>query len=116
MSKQMELNSYIEAIRQRLRLGAWVRGAAIFTGTALVTTVGLVLLLNRFAFPASGVTGARAAMLFVLAAAAALGIALPLVRLTRQRAVHKAEAENPELEQRLTTFYEKQRDGSDPFL
>ena len=116
MSRQSELNSYIAQIQQRLRLGAWVRGAAIFTGTAFVTTVALVLLLNRFAFPAPGVTGARVALFFALAAAAALGIALPIVRLTRERAVHKAEAANPELEQRLTTFYEKQREGGDPFL
>jgi len=116
MSRQNELNSYIERIQQRLRLREWVRGAAIFTGTAFVTTVALVLLLNRFAFPATGVTGARVALFFALAAAAALGIALPIVRLTRERAVHKAEAANPELEQRLTTFYEKQREGGDPFL
>lgn len=116
MSKQSELNFYIEQIRQRLRLRAWVRGAAIFTGTAFATTVALVLLLNRFAFPTGGVTGARVALFFALAAAAALGIALPLIRLTRERAVHKAEAANPELEQRLTTYYEKQRAGGDPFL
>ena len=116
MSKQSELNSYIAQIQQRLRLGAWMRGAAIFTGTALVTTVALVLLLNRFAFPSPGVTGARVALFFALAVAAALGIALPLVRLTRERAVHKAEAANPELEQRLTTFYEKQREGGHPFM
>ncbi len=62
MSKQNELNSYIGRVRQRLRLGAWVRGAAIFTGTALVVTFALVLVLNRFAFPARGLTGARLAL------------------------------------------------------
>ena len=30
--------------------------------------------------------------------------------------VQKAEAASPELEQRLTTFYEKQREGGDPFI
>jgi hypothetical protein len=116
MSRQSELNSYIERIQQRLKLGAWMRGAAIFTGTALVVTVALVLLLNNLAFPAQGVIGARLGLFVALAAAAVLGLALPLVRLTRERAVRKAEAANPELEQRLTTFYDKQRDGSDPFL
>ena len=38
------------------------------------------------------------------------------MRLTHARAVHKAEAANPELEQRLTTFQERERKGSDPFL
>ena len=41
MSKQSELNSYIVRVQERLRLGAWVGGAAIFAGTALVVTIGL---------------------------------------------------------------------------
>ena len=53
-----------------------MRGAAIFTGTALVVTIALVLLLNRFAFPANGVTGARLVLLIALAASAAFGIAV----------------------------------------
>src|SRR3982074_1035917 len=116
MSKRNELNSYIARLQQRLRLGAWLRGAAIFTGTALIVTVALVLLLNHYAFPAHGVTGARLALLAVLAAVAGFGIALPLVRLTRARAVREAEGAHSELEQRLTTFHERERDGGDPFL
>src|SRR3981189_2232235 len=81
MSKRNELNSYIARLQHRLRLGAWLRGAAIFTGTALIVTVALVLLLNHYAFPAHGVTGARLALLAVLAAVAGFGIALPLARL-----------------------------------
>src|SRR6202012_4711356 len=42
-------------------------------------------------------------------------IALPLVHLTRSRAVHEAEVLHPELQQRLTTFHEREREG-DPFL
>ena len=116
MSKQSELNSYISQVRRRLRLGAWVRGAAVFAGTALATTVVLVLLLNRYAFPAHGVMGARVGLFIALAAAAILGMALPLLRLTQRRAVERAERAHPELEQRLTTFFEKQREGGDPFI
>jgi hypothetical protein len=116
MSKRNELNSYIARLQHRLRLGAWLRGAAIFTGTALVVTVGLVLLLNHYAFPAHGVTGARLALLGALAAVAGFGIALPLMRLTRARVVREAEAAHSGLEQRLTTFHERERDGGDPFL
>ena len=72
MSRQSELNSYIERIQQRLKLGAWMRGTAIFTGTALVVTVVLVLLLNKLAFPTNGVTGARFGLFVALAAAAVL--------------------------------------------
>src|SRR5882757_3851479 len=116
MSKQNELNSYIARLQQRLRLGAWLRGAAIFTGTALVVTVGLVLLLNHYAFPAHGITGARLTLLAALAAVAGFGLALPLVRLTRARVVREAETAHSGLEQRLTTFHERERDGGDPFL
>jgi hypothetical protein len=116
MSKQSELNSYIVRVQERLRLGAWVGGAAIFAGTALVVTIGLVLLLNRFAFPEHGVTGARLALVLALGCAAAFGLAVPLMRLTRERAVRRAEAANPELEQRLTTFHDAQSKGEHPFL
>ena len=33
MSYRNELNSYIERLHHRLRLGAWLRGEAIFTST-----------------------------------------------------------------------------------
>src|SRR5580704_2436791 len=109
MSRQNELNSYIAQLQRRLRLGAWLHGAAIFIGTALIVTLALVLLLNHYAFPTHGVAGARVVLLVTLAAVAGFGIALPLVRLTRARTVHEAEAAHPELEQRLTTFHERER-------
>ena len=116
MSNRNELNFYIGRILQRLRLAAWILGAAIFTGTALIVTVAVVLLLNQLAFASHELTRARLALFIALAASASFGIALPLVRLTRARAVRKAEVANPELEHRLTTFYEKEQQGGDPFL
>jgi len=121
MSKQSELNSYIAGLQQRLRLGAWLRGAAIFSATALTVTIALVLALNQFAFPANGVIGARWVLVWTLAAAAGVGIVLPLIHLTRARTVRQAEAANPDFEQRLTTFYEGERRSvaaveTDPFL
>ena len=115
MSNSSELNSYIAKLQKRLRLGAWLRGAAIFTGTALVVTLALVLVLNHLAFPERGVTLARLTILVALAAVGTLGIALPVLRLTCARTVSHAEAANPELEQRLTTFQERANEG-DPFL
>jgi hypothetical protein len=121
MSKRNELNSYIARLQQRLRLGASLRGAAVFTGAALSVTIALVLVLNHFAFPANGVTGARWVLVAALAVASGFGIVLPLIRLTHARTVRQAEAANPELEQRLTTFYEGERKcvdsvETDPFL
>ncbi|HEV2136102.1 MAG TPA: hypothetical protein VGR47_17825 [Terracidiphilus sp.] len=116
MSNSSELHSYIARLQRRLRLGAGLRGAAIFTSAALLATLGLVWLLNRLAFPAPGVTGARLGLIAVLAAVATFGTALPLMRLTRARSVRRAESANPELEQRLTTFEERASSGNDPFL
>jgi hypothetical protein len=116
MSNHSELNSYIAKLQQRLRLGAWLRGAAMFTGTALAVTVAMVLVLNRFAFPAHGVTAARLTIFVALAVAAVFGIAVPLIRATREWAVRNAEAANPALEQRLTTFQERASKNDDPFL
>lgn len=116
MSRQDELNSYIARLQRRLQVGAWLRGLAILFGTALLVTVALVLLLNHYAFPVAGVRGARLALLLALATAAVASLAFPLLHLTRSYAVRKAETAHAELEQRLTTFHERQRQGNDPFL
>ncbi|HZP06293.1 MAG TPA: hypothetical protein VFB43_15450 [Terracidiphilus sp.] len=107
MSYRSELSSYVARLQQRLRLSAWLRGAAVFTGTALMVTLALIFALNLLAFPERGVSLARLVIFATLAAAAALGIVLPLKKLTRARAVRMAEAAGPELEQRLTTFEER---------
>ncbi len=116
MSPSSELHSYIARLQQRLRLDTGLRGAAIFTGTALVVTLVLVLVLNHFAFPARGIVYARLAIVLALEAAAAFGIAAPLVRLTRARTAERAEAAQPNLQQRLTTFTECAAKSADPFL
>lgn len=116
MSYRSELNSYIAQLRQRLRLEAGLRGAAVFICTALVVTVALVLVLNQFAFPVHAIPFARLLILAALAAAGVFGMALPIVRRTEAWAARHAEAANPELEQRLTTFEERLRRGDDPFL
>ena len=116
MSNHSELNLYIAQVQQRLRLGAWLRGAAVFAGTALIVTIALVLVLNRLAFPASGITAGRLIIFAALAAAAFFGIAFPLMYLTRERAVRRVEAANPSLEQRLATFQDRVTRGGDPFL
>src|SRR6201996_5152984 len=116
MSNQDTLNLYIRQLHQRLRLAVSLRGAAIVTATALVTTILLVLLLNHFAFPVGGLTGARVLLLAALAAAAAFALAVPLRRLTRRRATEVAESAHPDFQQRLVTFDDRDKQGNDPFL
>ena len=76
----------------------------------------LVVILNAYAFPRRGLTGARIALMVVLGLTGAFALAWPLMRLNRRRSVATAEAASPELEQRLTTFSEKQEAGNDPFI
>ncbi len=115
-SQRDRLNLYIHQLHQRLRLGVSLRGVAILTATALITTVILVFILNTFAFPVRGLTGARSLLLIVMALAAALALALPLRRLTRRRATVVAESAYPEFQQRLLTFDDRENKGNDPFL
>jgi hypothetical protein len=116
MSYRNELNSYITRLHHRLRLGACLRGAAIFTGSALFVTVVLVLLLNQLAFPAHGISLSRVAILAALAAAAIFGVALPIKRLTEAQAVRHAELASAGLGQRLMTYQERASQENYPFM
>ena len=116
MSNASQLHTYIADLHRRLRLGAWLRGAAIFTGSALAVTVLAVLVLNHFAFPLRGLVWGRVGIALAIAAAAAFVVALPLLRLSRTRAVEQAERAIPEFDQRLTTFEDRTSRGGDPFL
>src|SRR5579871_2830122 len=114
MSLREQLHAYVAQLEHRLRWGALLRGLAVLTATALVATLVLVTIANAVAFSQGSVTAARFALILVLAIAAAAGLALPLRRLTRRRAVGIAESAFPQFEQRLVTFAE--RDGRNPFI
>ena len=114
MSLREQLHAYIAQLEQRLRWSAWLRGIAILTVSALMATLALVTIANALAFSNGSVTAARFALILILAVAAAAGLALPLHRLTRRRAVRTAEAAFPQFQERLVTFTE--RDGEDPFI
>src|SRR5450432_714023 len=114
MSFREQLHAYIAQLEQRLRWSTWLRGLAILTGSALVATLVLVTIANARAFSQGSVTAGRFTLILVLALAAAAGLALPLRRLTRRRAIGTAEAAFPQFQQRLTTFTE--RAGQDPFI
>src|ERR1700693_1735531 len=112
MNFREQLHAYIAELEKRLRWSTLLRGVAIFTGSALVATLVLVTIANALAFSQGSVTAARFGLILALAIAAAAGLALPLRRLTRRRAVGTVEAAFPQFEQRLVTFTE--RDGVDP--
>src|SRR5580692_7509760 len=114
MTAREQLHAYIAQLEQRLRWSTVLRGLAILTGSALVATLVLVAIANALAFSHGSVTAARFGLILILAIAAAAGLAVPLRRLTRRRAIGTAEAAFPQFQQRLTTFTE--RDGHDPFI
>jgi len=116
MSLRDQLNSYLQQLERRLRLGAMFRGGAILTSVALATTVVLVLITNAFAFSRWSITSARVALLFALVFAIAFGIALPLIALNRRRAARHAENMYPQFKERLVTFAERDTAAREPFL
>jgi len=116
MSLRDQLNSYIQQLEKRLRLGAMVRGGAILTSVALLATVVLVLITNALAFSRGSITGARVALLFAIVLAVTFGIALPIRALSRRRAARQAEEIFPEFQQRLLTFAERDVQTREPFL
>src|SRR5579862_748703 len=114
MSFREQLHAYIVQLERRLRWSTLLRGLAILAGSALAATLVLVTIANALAFSHGSVTAARFGLVLILAIAAAAGLAMPLRRLTRRRAIDTAENAFPQFEQRLTTFTE--RDGQDPFI
>ncbi len=114
MNLREQLHAYITQLEKRLRWSALLRGLAILAGSALIATLVLVTIANARAFSHGSVTAARFGLILILAIAAAAGLAWPLFRLTRRRAIDRAEVAFPQFEQRLTTFTE--RDGHDPFI
>ncbi len=114
MSLREQVHAYIAQLEHRLRWSTLLRGVALLTGAALLATLLLVSIANARAFSDGSVTAARFALILILAVVAAAGLAVPLRRLTRRRAVQTAEAAFPQFQQRLTTFTE--RDGQDPFI
>jgi hypothetical protein len=116
MSARDQLASYLKMLQKRLRLGALLRGAAALVAVALTATLVLVLITNAFGFSDSSLFAARVVLVLALAAVVGYGVALPLRALNDRRAARKAEAAFPQFDQRLVTFAERDRGGSDPFL
>ncbi len=117
MSPSEELRAYVERVQSRLRLATVLRGAAVLTGSALVSTLLLTFIIDRLAFSSASLWSARGILLLILAAGAALGLALPLWRLTHRWSARRAEDAFPEFKQRLLTFAERDRQGSgEPFF
>ena len=111
------MSRYLARLERGLRWLAVSRGAALLGAAALVLTLVLAFALDRLAFPSAGVSWARALLFLGLAAALAVGLVMPLLRLNRRRSARAAEQKFPAFGDRLLTFAERQRaNPTDPFL
>jgi hypothetical protein len=115
MTARQQLDAYLAQLQRRLRIRATLRGAAILASSALVTTVVLVLVANALAFSGASMGGARVVLFLVIAACAAFGCVLPLLRLNRRRSAWEAEAAVPDFKQRLVTVAERGREEQAAF-
>jgi hypothetical protein len=111
-----DLRSYLTRLQRRFQLGATARGAAILASVALLTTVVLTVIINRFAFSRESLWSARVVLLLTLALGAAFGLAVPLWRLSRRWWIGRAERAFPQFEQRILTFTERDQESRDPFV
>jgi hypothetical protein len=113
MSRVEALSGYLDRCVRRLRRYAWVRGAAIFSVTALFLTVTLAWIMSR-------VPGSPAALLAerVMLGAGVIGaLWIACRRLNRTAVVNRLEITFPAFSQRLTTFIDREQlYPADPFL
>src|SRR5690349_527158 len=110
-----QLNAYLERLEKRLRLSAFSKGTSIVTIAALVMTVLLVWIINRYAFSPASLLWARILLFLSVATAISFGLVIPLLGLNRRNAARRAEERFPEFQERLLTLAEKPN-STDPFV
>src|SRR5437870_2309468 len=115
MTAPQKLRAYISQLEKRLRLGTLLRGGATLAAAALASTIVLVVVANALAFSSVSVTTARVALVSIVIAAAAFGLAIPLSRVNRRQATKEAERIFPKFQQRLVTFLDKDN-AREPFI
>jgi hypothetical protein len=115
MSPLDQLNTYLQRLESRLRLSALSKGTSLVTVSALVITVILVWIINRYAFSSTSLLIARILLFISVATAIAFGLVIPLLRMNRRNAARSAEREFPEFQERLLTLAEKPN-SADPFV
>src|SRR5439155_18238143 len=82
---------------------------------ALLVTLILVFITNRYAFSEGSLIAARFVLFIALGVAISYGLVIPLLRLGRRNAARRAEVRFPEFKERLLTVAESKDDGN-PFV
>jgi hypothetical protein len=109
-----QLNSYLKRLESRLRLLAFSKGSSLVTVSALLSTVVLVWIINRYAFSPASLLWARILLFLSVATAIAFGLIVPLLQMNRRNTARRAERNFPEFQERLLTLAERPN-ASDPF-
>src|SRR5580704_6253014 len=98
-----QLNGYLQRLEKRLRFLAVSKGTSLVTVSALVITVLLVWIINRYAFSSASLLTARILLFLSIAVAIAFGLVIPLLGLNRRNTARQAEQKFPEFQERLLT-------------
>lgn len=109
------MNSYLRRLELRFRLLLASRGTAIAAASALLLTVALVWIANKFEFAGPVVLPLRWFLFVSLSGIVVGALAIPLLRFSHRRATHLAEKRIPGFDQRLLTVVERS-DPSNPFI
>src|SRR5580693_6454633 len=95
-----QLNAYLRRLESRLRLSTFSKGTSLVTVSALVVTVLLVWIINRYAFSSASLIVARVLLFLSVGTAIAFGLVIPLLDLNRRNAARRAERRFPDFQER----------------
>ncbi len=109
MTSRERLESYLAALRQRLRTHIYVQAAAVAAAGLLLITCGAVWLFNREDFAPSVAISARIAIVILLSVVAVLLWWLPLRKLGRDEGSQVFEQRLPEERGRIQTYLDSKR-------
>lgn len=109
MTSRERLESYLAALRRRLRTHIYIQAAAVAAAGLLLITCGAVWLLNREDFAPSVAISARIAIVILLSGVAMLLWWLPLRRLDRDEGSRVFEQRLPAERGRIQTYLDGKR-------
>ena len=103
------LQDYLAQFRRRLKLSIASQGLGAAAAAALLLTVALVYVANRYAFSDASVLSARTILFGGLAAVIVLLLVLPLRKLGRTGVGGELESKVPAFNGRVTTYLDQTR-------
>jgi hypothetical protein len=109
MTARERLDSFLERLRQRLRLHIYVRAAAVAAAGVLALTAATVWLLERRGFEPTIAAIGRVLLLFALATVAVLLLWLPLRAFKRAGGARIFETKLPTQRGRIETYLDSKR-------